>query len=274
MTDDRSLIVDRQAPEIDGALQQMSQVPRHVAIIMDGNGRWARQRGLPRLKGHEQGAESVRAVIRACRDSGVEYLTLYAFSVENWVRPKAEVEGLMRLLRRFLRSQEHELHENKVRLRIMGRIEDLPAAVRRELDRVMEATRAYRAGQLILALSYGGRTEIARAAREIARKVAGGELAPDEVDERTVAAHLYLPDVPDPDLLIRTSGEMRLSNFMLWQVSYAEMVVTDVLWPDFREAEFKQALEVYGRRERRFGDVAARTQNLFGMDKKEAFSDQ
>ena len=236
----------------------MSAVPRHVAIIMDGNGRWAKQRGLPRLKGHEQGAESVRAAIRTCRDAGVEYLTLYAFSVENWGRPRAEIDGLMRLLRRFLRDQEHELHENKVRLRIMGRIEDLPGSVQRELTRVMEATRDYRSGQLILALSYGGRTEIAQAAREIARKVKAGELDWDAVDEKTVAAHLYLSDVPDPDLLIRTSGEMRLSNFMLWQMSYAELYVTDALWPDFREAEFKQALESYGRRERRYGDVKAK----------------
>jgi undecaprenyl diphosphate synthase len=236
----------------------MSAVPQHVAIIMDGNGRWARRRGLPRLAGHEQGAESVRAVIRACRDAGVRYLTLYAFSVENWKRPKTEVQGLMRLLRRFLREQEDALHTHRVRLRIMGRAEDLPAPVRRALERVMEATRAYTAGQLILALSYGGRTEIAAAARAIARAVRAGTLDPEAVDEAAVAARLYLPDVPDPDLLIRTSGEMRLSNFMLWQVSYAELYVTDTLWPDFREAAFREALDAYARRERRYGDVKAR----------------
>jgi undecaprenyl diphosphate synthase len=191
-------------------------VPVHVAIIMDGNGRWARQRGLPRIKGHEQGSESVRAAVKACREAGVRYLTLYAFSVENWVRPRDEVDHLMRLLGR---------------------------------------TRAYDEAHLILAVSYGGRTEIAHAAREIARKARDGELDPETVDERTVAAHLYAPDVPDPDLMIRTSGEMRISNFLLWQLCYAELYVTDVLWPDFREAEFAKALEAYAHRKRRFGDV-------------------
>ena len=234
------------------------RIPRHVAIIMDGNGRWAKARGLPRLKGHEEGAESVRAIIRACRDMGVEYLTLYAFSVENWVRPPSEIRGLMDLLMRFLKTCEHELHENRVRLRIIGRMEDLPRRVRAELQRVMATTAHYTEGHLILALSYGSRTELAQAAREIARKAKAGELDPGSVDEKTVAAHLYAPDVPDPDLLIRTSGEMRLSNFLLWQLSYAELYVTPVLWPDFREAEFRKALEEYSRRERRFGDVAAK----------------
>jgi undecaprenyl diphosphate synthase len=232
-----------------------SRIPEHVAIIMDGNGRWAKARGLSRIKGHEAGAESVRAVLRACRQAGVKYLTLYAFSVENWVRPKAEIQALMGLLVRFLRRNEHELHENEVRLRMIGREEDLPAEVRRELDRVMAATAAHTGGQLILALSYGGRTEIAQAARAIARKVKEGRLLPEAVDEAVLAAHLYAPDVPDPDLLIRTSGEMRVSNFLLWQISYAELYVTPALWPDFREAEFGQALEEYARRHRRFGDV-------------------
>jgi len=230
-------------------------IPRHVAIIMDGNGRWARQRGLPRLKGHEEGAQSVRAVLQACRDHGVDYLTLYAFSVENWVRPASEVQGLMRLLRRFLKTEEPLLHKHRVRLRVMGRLEDLPLMVQRGLKRVMAATADYKAGQLILALSYGGRTEIAAAAREIARKVKAGELKPDAIDEKMVAGHLYLPDVPDPDLMIRTSGEMRLSNFMLWQLSYAELYITPVLWPDFREPQFAEAMDAYSRRQRRFGDV-------------------
>ncbi len=240
------------APEPPSA----TAVPRHVAVIMDGNGRWARQRGLPRIKGHEEGAASVRAVIQACRDHGIAYLTLYAFSVENWVRPVSEVQGLMRLLRRFLKTEEPLLHEHRVRLRVMGRMEDLPKLVQRGLNRVMEATAAYTTGQLILALSYGGRTEIASAARRIAAKVNAGELNADDVSEATVAQHLYLPDVPDPDLMIRTSGEMRLSNFMLWQLSYAELYVTPVLWPDFREAQFAEALAVYGGRKRRFGGVA------------------
>ncbi len=236
-----------------------ARVPVHVAIIMDGNGRWAQQRGLPRIKGHEQGAESVRAVLKACRRSGVKYLTLYAFSVENWVRPKAEVEALMNLLKRFLKSQEHELHENRVRLRSIGRLTDLPRSVRRELSRVMKVTEHYREGNLVLALSYGGRTEIAHAARRIAEEVDGGTLRPEEVDEAAVAARLYAPDIPDPDLVIRTSGELRLSNFLLWQASYAEMYFTDVLWPDFREEHWMRALEEYARRRRRFGDVEPRS---------------
>lgn len=222
---------------------------------MDGNGRWARARGLPRIRGHEAGAESVRAVIRACRDAGVKYLTLYAFSVENWARPAREVNALMRLLRSFLRDRERELHENKVRLRISGRIVDLPKTVQKELQRVMDATRGYEAGTLILALSYGGRSEIADAARRIAERVQAGELAPDAIDEQTVADHLYLPDVPDPDLVIRTSGEMRLSNFLLWEASYAEFYYTEVLWPDFRDAEFHEALAAYAARGRRYGKV-------------------
>ena len=234
---------------------EANRLPRHVAVIMDGNGRWAQAKGWPRIKGHEEGAQSVRAIIRACRNAGIEYLTLYAFSVENWVRPPDEIDGLMKLLVRFLKRQEHELHDNEVRLRSIGRISDLPETVRRELSRVMKATEHYTKANLVLALSYGGRTEIAHAAREIARRVKTGALDPESVDEKTVAAHLYAPDIPDPDLLIRTSGEMRISNFLLWQISYSELYVTDVLWPDFREEEFKKALAEYARRHRRFGDI-------------------
>ena len=230
-------------------------IPRHVAIIMDGNGRWARQKGWARLKGHEAGAESVRVVLRCCREWGIHYLTLYAFSVENWVRPKAEIKGLMRLLVHFLKSRESELHEHRVRLRAIGRLSDLPEAVQAELKRVEAATAAYTEGQLILALSYGGRTEIAHAAREIGRQVKAGQLDPETIDEQTVSAHLYAPDIPDPDLMIRTSGEMRLSNFLLWQLSYAELYVAGVMWPDFREVEFRKAIEAYGSRQRRFGDT-------------------
>ncbi len=229
------------------------KVPVHLAVIMDGNGRWAKQRGLPRMKGHERGAESVRVAIRTCRKLGIRYLTLYAFSVENWARPKQEVDALMDLLKRFLRKEEQELHDNKVRLRAIGRLSDLPKSVRRELNRVMHATEHYKDGTLVLALSYGGRTEIAAAAREIARKAKAGELDADKVDEATVAAHLYAPDIPDPDLMIRTSGEMRISNFLLWQLSYSELYITDVLWPDFREEQILKAVEEYGRRHRRFG---------------------
>ncbi|MCK5528584.1 MAG: isoprenyl transferase [Kiritimatiellae bacterium] len=232
-----------------------SAVPEHVAIIMDGNGRWAKERGWSRLKGHEEGAESVRVVVDACRKVGVKYLTLYAFSVENWVRPKAEIAGLMKLLDKFLTDREKDLHENDVRLRVTGRIEDLPLFVRRKLLKVMEATKDHKTGQLILALSYGGRTEIANAAKQIALLVKDGKLDPTKIDETTVAEHLYLPDVPDPDLMIRTSGEMRLSNFLLWQLSYAEFYISQKLWPDFREPEFLEAIEEYKGRRRRFGDV-------------------
>ena len=237
-----------------------TKIPRHVAIIMDGNGRWANQRGLPRLRGHEEGAESVSAIIRACRHWGVEYLTLYAFSVENWIRPQSEIRGLMRLLQKFLSVREHELHENQVRLRVIGRLEDLPRPVRGLLGRIVKATAGYTSGSLILALSYGGRSEITHAVRAIAREVQAGRLAPEAIEEATVAAHLYAPEVPDPDLLIRTSGEMRLSNFLLWQVSYSELYVTDVLWPDFREAEFSKAIDAYAHRRRRFGDTKERDQ--------------
>ncbi|MDD2519651.1 MAG: isoprenyl transferase [Kiritimatiellae bacterium] len=236
-----------------GARETAVCIPRHVAVIMDGNGRWAKQRGRPRLFGHRAGAESLRAVLRACRDHGVEYLTVYAFSTENWVRPKDEVGGLMSLLKTFLKKDEHELHENQVRLRVTGRIEDLPRSVRTELERVMEATKAYTRWHLILALSYGGRTEIMDAVRAIARKVKTGELEPEAVDETVISRHLYLPDVPDPDLMIRTSGELRLSNFLLWELSYAEFYFTDTLWPDFREPQFAEALAEYSRRQRRFG---------------------
>lgn len=230
-------------------------VPRHVAVIMDGNGRWARQRGLPRRKGHEAGAESVRAIVRACRDHGVHYLTLYAFSQENWQRPRTEVRHLMTLLTRFLRGEEAELHRHRLRLRVIGRLEDLPTAARRQIERVMAATRDYDGAQLILALSYGARTEIVEAARTLARAARDGRLDPETIDESVFARHLYAPDIPDPDLMIRTSGELRLSNFLLWQLSYAELYVTEVLWPDFREPHFAEALRAYAGRQRRFGGV-------------------
>lgn len=223
---------------------------------MDGNGRWAKSRGLPRIKGHEAGAESIRAILRACQEIGVEYLTLYAFSVENWVRPKAEIAGLMRLLYKFLTTDEHELHEREVRLRVIGRIDDLPVLVRRELKRVIAATEDYKKGQLILALSYGGRAELVDAVKELARQVKEGKVSPSKITEDSLRQFLYAPDIPDPDLLIRTSGEQRLSNFLLWQSAYTEFYFTDVLWPDFREKHFQAAIEVYGRRHRRFGNIS------------------
>lgn len=230
-------------------------IPQHVAIIMDGNGRWAKAQGLPRLRGHRAGAESVRAILLACRKVGVKYLTLYAFSSENWVRPRPEVAGLMSLLREFLRDQADELHKHKVRLRVIGHQQDLPLPVRRELNRVIDETAHYTDGHLILALSYGGRQEITDAVRAIAEKVQRNELEPKKITEDTLAQHLYLPDVPDPDFMIRTSGEMRISNFLLWQLSYAELYVTPVMWPEFREPQFLEAMEVYQGRHRRFGDI-------------------
>lgn len=229
--------------------------PRHVAIIMDGNGRWAKQRGLPRIKGHEQGAQSVRAVMKAARNHGVEILTLYAFSVENWSRPAAEVNGLMSLLPRFLGKHETLLHENNCRLRAIGRLDDLPGSTRSELDRVMDATRNYTERQLVLALSYGGRAELSDAVRAIAEKVKAGELLPGDIGPETLTAHLYAPDLPDPDFMIRTSGEVRISNFLLWQLSYAELYFAPELWPDFREEQFAEALRVYAGRQRRYGGV-------------------
>ncbi len=233
----------------------MNKIPEHVAIIMDGNGRWAKSRGWPRIKGHEAGAESIKVVLREARKLGIKYLTLYAFSVENWNRPSLEIKALMQLLATFLKKEEKELHDNQTRLRVIGRVSDLPKNVQKELKRVMEATSHYTEAQLVLSLSYGGRTEIANAARQIAEKVKAGELDPADITEDTVASHLYAPDIPDPELLIRTSGEMRVSNFLLWQISYSEIYVTDVLWPDFREAELNEAIDNYASRNRRFGGV-------------------
>ena len=234
-------------------LTQLKKIPQHVAVIMDGNGRWAEKRNLPRIEGHRAGADSVRAVMRACRESGVRYLTLFAFSTENWARPRTEVMGLMDILVRFMNDNERDLHENQIRLRAIGRLADLPAPVQFVLQRVSNATRNYGRHHLILALSYGARDEITRAARRIAVQVKNGDFEPEKIDEAMVARHLFTEGIPDPDLLIRTSGEMRLSNFLLWQLSYAELYVTKTLWPDFREHDFAEALAVYAERQRRFG---------------------
>ncbi|MDO9543325.1 MAG: isoprenyl transferase [Kiritimatiellia bacterium] len=231
------------------------QIPTHVAIIMDGNGRWAQKHGLSRIEGHREGAKSVQAVMRACRESAVRYLTLYAFSTENWSRPKLEIMGLMDLLVQFMNENEQELHQNQIRLRTIGRLADLPAPVQFVLQRVSKATQNYDRYHLILALSYGARHEITQAMRVIAQKIKNGELNPEQIDEAAIARHLFTEGIPDPDLLIRTSGEMRLSNFLLWQVSYTELYVTETLWPDFRENDFLAALAAYAQRRRRFGRV-------------------
>jgi len=231
------------------------KVPQHVAIIMDGNGRWAKQHKLPRLSGHEAGRKSVKTVTMAAMEHGVRYLTLYAFSVENWQRPRDEVQGLMGLLRGVLREELAEMGREGIRLRAIGRLQDLPGAVREELEAAIENTKTNTKLDLILALSYGSRVEITEATKAIAREAKAGRLDPETIDEKTITAHLYTHDVPDPDLLIRTSGEMRVSNFMLWQISYAEIHVTPVLWPDFGKKEFAAALADFAKRDRRFGGL-------------------
>ena len=229
------------------------RLPRHVAIIMDGNGRWATQRGLTRIVGHRRGKDSVKEVVETARRLGIPYLSLYAFSSENWHRPKDEVSALMRFLRHYLVTEVKRMMKNGIRLLTIGNIRKLPREVQLALRDVVERTKRNTGMTVILAVSYGGREEIARAARAIARRVRRGELEPDQITAGTFAKHLGTNGVPDPDLLIRTSGEMRLSNFFLWQLAYTEMYVTDTLWPDFREREFMQALSFFQERQRRFG---------------------
>ncbi len=228
-------------------------VPRHIAVIMDGNGRWAKQRGLPRVEGHIAGAERVREVLRYAREFGVEYMTLYAFSTENWKRSREEVDALMDLLSRFIDGYLDEMKQNNVRLLVSGRIDGLPERAANDLKRAMAETASLTGHTLILALNYGGRSEIADAAKKIAEEVRHGRLDPVKIDEQLFSRYLYLPEVPDPDLMIRTSGEFRLSNFLLWELSYAEFYVTDTYWPDFDREEFRKAIESYSKRDRRFG---------------------
>ena len=235
--------------------QARSTIPAHVAIIMDGNGRWAKERHLPRVEGHRQGAESVRAIVRAAGEVGIKYLTLYAFSVENWSRPKDEVDTLMKYLARYLKNEIGELNRNNVRLEAIGQIYRLPEFVQEQLEKTKAALSRNNGLTLILALSYGGRTEIVEAVRAIADKVRLGQLEAAEINQQVIAQHLYTKNYPDPDLLIRTSGEMRVSNFLLWQISYTELVVMPTLWPDFRKPQLYEALEDYARRHRRFGAV-------------------
>ena len=232
---------------------QPDRVPRHVAVIMDGNGRWAAARGLERIEGHREGIESVREVIRACRDHGVEILTLYAFSIENWNRPRSEVSGLMQLLEEYLESEIEEVMEHGARVRSIGRLDRLPPSTRRAVERAVARTADNTGMQLVFALSYGGRAEIVDAARRIARDAEEGKLDPEALDEKGFASYLYAPELPDPDLLIRTGGEQRVSNFLLWQIAYAELHLSERMWPEFRRAEFESAIADYQCRERRFG---------------------
>jgi len=238
---------------IDGI--DAGRIPRHIAIVMDGNGRWAQQRGLARLHGHRVGKDSVRSIVETSRRLGIPYLSLFAFSSENWQRPPREVDGLMTLLRKYLASELGKMMKNQIRLLAIGNIARLPPPVRQALRSTINATRHNTGMTVILAISYSGRDEIVRAARAIARRVKRGALDPERITRGVVAKHLGTSGIPDPDFLIRTSGEMRLSNFFLWQMAYTEIFVTDTLWPDFREREYLQALAFYQQRQRRFGRV-------------------
>ncbi len=243
----------REVETLDTSGLDLTRLPRHVAIIMDGNGRWAQRRGLSRVEGHRRGKASVRAVVETARRLEIPYLSLFAFSTENWQRPTGEVSALMGLLRRYLRSEVGRLMKNDVRVCAVGDLERLSAPVRRELEHVVQLTRHNRHLTVGLCVSYGGREDIVAAARALAEAVRAGRLDPEAIDQATFAAALGTAGFPDPDLLIRTSGEMRISNFFLWQLAYTELYVTDTLWPDFCEAAFLEALAHFQQRQRRFG---------------------
>ena len=230
-----------------------NRLPRHVAIIMDGNGRWAKLRGKSRIEGHRRGKTSVRVIVELSRKIGIRFLSLYAFSTENWLRPHDEVDALMGLLQHYLIAEQAKMMRYGIRLLAVGDRSRLPQSVRRTLEQVIEATRNNGRMTVVLALSYSGRDEIVRMTKELARAARDNRLDPDSIDERTISARMDTPEVPDPDLLIRTSGEMRISNFYLWQIAYSELYVTPTLWPDFREQEYLQALIDFQRRRRRFG---------------------
>ena len=243
-------------------MSEPQKLPRHLGIIMDGNGRWAELNGRPRLDGHRAGADSVRDVTRASRELGLAALTLYAFSAQNWQRPVDEVAGLMQLLREFLIDERAEIVDNNIRLEALGDLERLPSLVRDPLDELRAASAKNDGMVLVLALSYGGRESIATAIRAIAEDVAAGRLRPDQIDPDRVGAYLPTAKLPPLDLLIRTSGEQRISNFMLWELAYAELIFVDVLWPEFRRADLYRALEIYANRERRFGLPSAQLTDL------------
>jgi len=236
-----------------------ARIPRHIAVIMDGNGRWAQQRGFPRVFGHRNGAASVRTVIKQCQNLGVRVLTLYSFSLENWKRPPEEVEALMYMYALYLDGERESLVRENIRFRQIGRREGLPAPVLEAADRLTEATAGNTGPTLCIAVNYGSRAEITDAVRALADKVKAGELDPADIGEHSITDHLYTAGLPDPDLLIRTAGEQRVSNYLLWQISYAELHVTDVLWPDFGVEEFHAAIRDYASRERRFGGLKAVT---------------
>jgi len=234
----------------------LSRLPKHIAVIMDGNGRWARERSLPRVAGHRAGAEAARTVIQASSDLGIEVLTLYSFSSENWKRPRMEVRALMKLIEVNLRREIAELHRKGARVQVLGRLQDLPASLVKELEHARELTAHNQKLNLNLAINYSGRAEIVDAAQRLGEKIAQGELDPQDITEELFAQHLYDSEMPDPDLLIRTAGEFRVSNYLLWQIAYAEIWVTPVLWPDFCRVDFYQAIHDYQGRQRKFGGIA------------------
>ncbi len=247
--------MDRGRPAEDPAPGPGLRIPAHIAVIMDGNGRWAREQGLRRVLGHESGAENVREITRECARLGVKRLTLYAFSAENWKRPRIEVEALMSLLKQYLVQERREIMDNDIRFTAIGRLHELPEDVREEMRRTGEMSAGNRGMVLCLALAYGGRLEIVDAVRCLARDVREGRCSPEDVDEQSIARRLYDPEAPDPDLLIRTGGDLRVSNFLLWQISYTELWVTPVRWPEFRKEHLHQAIRDYSGRDRRFGGI-------------------
>jgi undecaprenyl diphosphate synthase len=255
-TPEAQAYVDRLiGPKSEETFRGNKRMPAHVAVIMDGNGRWAQERGLPRIEGHRGGIESVRSVTRACRKLEIPFLTLYAFSTENWRRPRTEIAALMKLLRDYLKQEIPEMLENEIRLEGIGDLKRLPMYVQHQMAKTRKATAEGQRMQLGLALSYGSRDEITNAVREIALKVKRGDIQASEIDPEMVSDHLYTRGMPDPDLLIRTSGEFRISNYLLWQIAYSEIHISDVLWPDFRDTHFYEAILDYLKRDRRFGKV-------------------
>lgn len=241
----------------DAELNRPLRLPAHVAVIMDGNGRWAKARGLPRTAGHKKGVDAVRRVVEAAREIGIQYLTIFSFSSENWRRPMEEVSELMQLLRFYLRSEVKELHKAGIRLRVIGERARLSDDIRRLIEDAEQRTGENRKMTLVVALSYGGRQEIVQAARQLATDALAGRIQVAEIDEAAFSGRMFTSDIPDPDMIIRTSGEMRISNFLLWQAAYAELVFTDTLWPDFNKGDLEAAIEEFHRRERRFGATSA-----------------
>ena len=248
--------------EIQASLQEIGNIPRHIAVIMDGNGRWAKAKGRMRIFGHQAGVESVRDITEACAQLGVEYLTLYTFSTENWGRPGDEVSALMQILVQSLRKETRRLNENNVRLQAIGQIERFPEVCQNELREAIALTKDNKRLQLNLALSYSGRWDITQAVRKIAERARAGELEPADIDDAMITSELVTAGIPDPDLIIRTSGEMRISNFLLWQLAYSELYITEAFWPDFRRDELYKAIQSYQKRERRFGKVSEQISSL------------